>query len=106
MDGTCAEDHVFNVSLGCDRMSGGTPPSGPGFVLHSTTNGDSYGKSPSGGFAQGGGGIRGNLKGLLNVSNTTSLVAMNHNFMDQNCGKRTKVSVKDASDEDTEFGDV
>jgi hypothetical protein len=40
------------------------------------------------------------------VSNTTSLVAMNHNFMDQNCGKRTKVSVKDASDEDTEFGDV
>ena len=98
MAGTCAEDHVFNVSLGCDRMSGGTPPSGPGFALRPSTSGDSYGETPSSGFAQGGGGSRGNLKGLINVSNTTSLVAMNHNFMDQNRGKRTKASVEDASD--------
>jgi hypothetical protein len=106
MAGTRAEDLVFNSPLGCNRMSGGIPPPGPGFVHRPSTGGGSYGAPPSGGFAQGGGGSRGNLKGPFNVSNTTSLVAMNHNFMDQNRGKRTKVSVKDASDEDTEFGDV
>ena len=88
-------------------MSGGTPPPGPGFFLCPSNGGGSYGAPPSGGFAQGGGGSRGNLKGPFNVSNTTFLVARNHNFMDQNHGKRTNVSVKDASDEDTvEFGDV
>ena len=106
MAGTRAEDLVFNSPLGRNRMSGGIPPPGPGFVHRPSTGGGSYGAPPSGGFAQGGGGSRGNLKGPFNVSNTTSLVAMNHNFMDQNRGKRTKVSVEDASDEDTEFGDV
>ena len=94
----------LNSPLGHNRISGGTAPPGPGLFLCPSTGGGSYGAPPSGGFAQGGGGS-GNLKSPFNVSNLTSLVATDHvtNFAKHNRqhGKRTKASVKDASDEDT-----